>query len=377
MGTIPDVPTRQGAFANAVHGDFLACPIPDLLARVLPHCPADWIDDDARTRLRALSAAYPTIGSLAAFEVPLERGAPARLDFGICMRAANGEGARFAAATPENEGEDDRARDGWRSPHDFLRTWSQPGSGLATAFPVVWLAFGLEPAASAPPAPFVHATLAATGAARSPSPSLEQALALLSGGQGPPPAVRRALERCLRELPAQGALLHVASRPGGPVEPLRAVFGVPLADVPEYLDRVGWPGSRGDLVAYLGATCRATPRPALHLDLGPQLGPRIGIEHYFPGPPADDLRWHTLLDTLVDWGACTRERRAQLVAWPSHDDPACAPHERVDRDLVLRVVYETGGPLRALASLPFGVLATPRRIAEPRRTRRGWHWESG
>jgi hypothetical protein len=99
---------------------------------------------------------------------------------------------------------------------------------------------------------------------------------------------------------------------------------------------------------------RATPLPSVNLDLVPEVGPRVGIEYTFEGAPASDPRWRNVFDELERVAACTSERRAQLEKWPSAADPMSSSKLfRIDRELLIKAIYETNGPLRAKAYLPF------------------------
>jgi hypothetical protein len=129
---------------------------------------------------------------------------------------------------------------------------------------------------------------------------------------------------------------------------------MPWRELGGYLERAGWQGSRGELERWLERSCPSTVLQSINLDVGPGVGRRVGVEYYFPTSPAADPRWRTVLDALVAAGACSSERRAQLEAWPSRGaDDAASPERTVDRDLLLKVVFETGAPLRAKAYLPF------------------------
>ena len=63
-----------------------------------------------------------------------------------------------------------------------------------------------------------------------------------------------------------------------------------------------------------------------------------------------------LFDELEAAGACTGEMRQHLIAWMSGDPEVESEPGKihVPRDLLVKVVYEPGAPLRAKAYLPFG-----------------------
>ena len=333
---------------------FALCRTEELLEWVEPFVPMGLTSRVFAARLAALATRLPAAVSVAAFECRLERGA-SQLDFEVCIRAAGGGRAALSKGLDDLEGAVPRGDPGWRRALTFLREWTDPASLLFDGIPVIWLEFDVD-AGTSTPAPFVVATLEsgrphATAAAI--DPVVERVLTILVGREIDA-ATKDTLARALRELPVGGRFVHLALRPAVDGDILRIIVKLAAEDVSGYLARIGWPGSPEDLDAWLGPSCRATPTPSINLDLGATVGPRVGIEYYFDGAPAIDPRWRNVFDLLEAAGACSRERRAQLEAWPSAADAKpCTTLLRVDRELLIKVVYEPGAPLRAKAYLPF------------------------
>jgi hypothetical protein len=354
--------------AGACDG-FVLCGVRELLACAAPHLPAGLVDAAARVRLAALPSVLPPALAIGAFECRLEAGA-ARVDFEVCIRAAGGGRAALAAGLDRLA----RATAGsaqWERTCDFLRAWCDPQSVLFDAVPVVWLEFDLDAASDATPAPFVVFTLAGVRHVRGAiAPAVREGVARLSGGRVDGAALAT-LRRCCDALPCGAALLHLALRPAARAALLRAIFRLPSPGLPGYLGRVGWTGSPDELRAWLAASGPSTLMHSVNLDLGAAVGPRVGIEYFYPSPPASGRRWRTLFDALVAGGACTAARRAQLAAWPSSSGAGERGFLRLQRELLVKVVYETGAPLRAKAYLPFGArlawsTATPRPSGQER-----------
>jgi hypothetical protein len=92
------------------------------------------------------------------------------------------------------------------------------------------------------------------------------------------------------------------------------------------------------------------------------IGPRVGIEFAYAGAPAESVRWQMLFDVLESVGACAAERRAAVCAWGGEAlGPAVGPGVVcVRRDLLIKVIHESGASLRAKAYLAFATrLLTP------------------
>lgn len=330
------------------------CRIGELLWHAEPHCPGGLIPPSAWAALRSLPESFPAASAIGAFECRLEAGAE-RTDFELCLRAAGAGRTALAAGLDALAAAIPPASAGWPRVLAVLREWVDPGSPLYGGLPVLWIEFDLEAAA---PEPFVVLTLQdARGEDGHLRPAAERclarALALQSDGRSAAPAIER-IRAAVEMLPPRARLLHVALRPSAAGDVLRLIVKLPWEGIPAYLESLRWTGSTADLREWLGVSCRATPCPSLNIDLGPTAGPRIGIEHHFPSDPRTDLRWRALFDALQAAGACAPERRRQLEAWPSHADPSPPPGlVRVERELLVKVVYQTGEALRAKAYLPF------------------------
>jgi hypothetical protein len=323
------------------------------------HAPPALVRPDVWTRLRALPPALTRAATVGALECHLDGEAP-RVDLQVCVTAASGgRGVLFDGLPQLDRFAAGDAR--WAATVRFLRAWGEPRSVLFAGVPVVWLELDAPCAEQPDPAPFVIftpdplATLASgTALPLALVRTVSEGIWLLGDGVIEPDLVR-SLARCLGSLPGATRLLHVALRPSESGRFVRLVLRMPWRALGAYLDCVGWQGSRAGLDAWLERSCPSTVLQSINLDVGPGVGPRVGVEYHFPTPPASDHRWRTVFDALADAGACTAERRAALEAWPSHgaDENALGAARTVDRDLLLKVVFETGAPLRAKAYLPF------------------------
>jgi hypothetical protein len=118
--------------------------------------------------------------------------------------------------------------------------------------------------------------------------------------------------------------------------------------------------------------CPDTLVHAVNLDVREDgLGPRIGVEFIHRGAPHASPRWKHLFQVLESSGACAPERRAAIASWGGEElGPPLGPGILcVRRDLMVKVIYETGAPLHAKAYLAFAprLLAIESRGAAQRR----------
>jgi hypothetical protein len=249
---------------------------------------------------------------------------------------------------------------GWRRALAFLRAWTNPGSPLHRAVAVVWLEYDARKD-GASSEPFLVFTLDperfyASGRA---DPVvlcsiLDEGLNLLADGLDHRTA--QELSRFVGALPPSGQVLHAAVRPSPEGDVARLIVQMPWRQLLPTLDRLDWPGSFPELQSLLERLCALTLVHSVNFDVGAKLGSRVGIEFHHPTPPDEDPRWKALLDVLEETGACTAEKRQQLIAWMSGAvEGAPRPGAiHVPRALLVKVVHEPGAPLRAKAYLPFG-----------------------
>jgi len=256
----------------------------------------------------------------------------------------------------------------WERVAALARRWADPRSPLHTALYCLWLEFDVSAHPhGAPPLPGVFAGFT-PAAARAGTPARRAALAaealeVLAGG--PLDAARRAtLVEAHRCLPAGASMYYVGILLPRGTDVLRLCPGdVAARDLPAYLGAVGWPGdvdALGQLLRDAGRTRRGAfaPDPALlHLDLGAQVLPRLGLEMVFDrraqtrGVLAEGafMRW------LVRHGLCTAPEAAALAGFPGCGIERL-PHQ-LWRSMVMRrvnhvkLVIDGAGPPRAKAYL--------------------------
>ncbi len=218
-----------------------------------------------------------------------------------------------------------RAHPAWQRVFDFARAW-QADARFERAVAGIWLEFDLGDENADPPAPRVFVDFERELIERLTVAELFDLARLalrplLAGGLDA--AAERALRGCLDALPP-GATLPYVCASGAAARPLRVCVRGLGRRVPAYLHAVGWPGDEqaleDDLLAPLSrARGDESAGPSIaHLDLGHDVGPRVGLE--LPFARVCQLRGalddHGLLDHLVARGWCDPATRAALESWP-------------------------------------------------------------
>jgi hypothetical protein len=294
----------------------------------------------------------------------------------LIVKIAPGERELLADPAPPILDPALRAQPNWQRIAAFARAWAEPGGALDHGARALWVELDFEPART--PGAILRAPRLFVDFDRDVQcdPSVDarldiagSALRHLSGSDQP--RLVETLHRCLRHLPRGATLpyLGVFARRGHATAARACVVGVG-ADMPAYLGAVGWPGEVDALAReVLGPLARTQDTSAdlvsvLHLDLGPTVGPRIGLEYSFsrPGRPSCLPSEGAFLDELVRRGWCAPASRDALRVWPGSSVellPHDVWHSRITRRLGhVKITYAPGLPVAAKAylSLAFDLL---------------------
>lgn len=262
-----------------------------------------------------------------------------------------------------------RAEPAWQRVAAFARAWAADGL-LDRHVEGAWLEFDLDPAQPDPwlrPRVFVDIALG-----RHAPPSRDTALAVAMRAWRPlasdpmPSRLHDRLRACFACLPLGGAVRYLGFSPDQPDRGLR-VCATRLGEAwPRYLATIGWPGDARDLQARVMAPIAqavggAAPQGAavVHLDLTPDVAPRLGLEFAFDRSSQQRGRVdeRALLDLLVSQAWCSAESRDGLLQWPGRSVelmPHDIWHSRVGRRVShVKVTYATGKPIAMKTYLCF------------------------
>ena len=230
----------------------------------------------------------------------------------------------------------------WERVYKFCSRWETRTSSLRRSVAGIWFEFDLDASAQveALPEPGVFASFAERLTNASP------VHAVLRGLDCRPLLARieRPLARCLEALPHGAGIGHVAvmfPRPGAGLR--LCLSGLPASCMGSYLEKIGWPGRPVDiarLLRELGRARRRHPGPTkkamlLHVDIDDDVQPRISMEYHFDRPSQLAGRQAPLpwLDTLVERGLCTPEKRDALHQWSGYTS------ERLDHELWMSTFF--------------------------------------
>lgn len=269
----------------------------------------------------------------------------------------------------------------WRRVQDFAVCWADPSSRLHDAVDNVWLEFDIDSPVTDVPVPSVffgpqtNSRVGAPGTTHELNGAREtslKAIRLLAGGE-PSPQMVETLSRCFRALSPDEHVFQVGLMLSRGAEAVRLCIRLDSVErIVEYLEVVGWPGGEAGLRDVLTPIAGSVDRVLLDIDVGETIHPKIGLECYFTNnrQPRREPRWGAFLNSLVQSGLCTADKREALLAYPGYIDeyahgvPWPAALRRASQLLGgrslstfvrslhhIKIVYRPGDPLEAKAYL--------------------------
>ncbi len=309
--------------------------VADYLDLIWPHISSELVCGEARADIRRVASKIP--GALAfstfGFECPLgteER----RADFLFSLVQDNSGPDILAGKLPAHDFSPacfDHAA--WRGVRSFGKAWADPSSPLHDRADDVWLEFDVRKRADALSVPnFFFGPKMGDQERDQPEDLLaliKTAYACLRARIPAASASQKWLE-CLERLPRLNSLFQVGmmlARRGS--DRVRVCLNLRPVELVRYLLDVGWPGDLkevGLMLERLGAWFDSL---SLHLDVGEQVRPKIGLEGMFPHRrgPEREPRWRDFLDFLVASGLCRPAKREALLRFSghAHTDPQSCP----------------------------------------------------
>jgi len=330
----------------------------DSLGLLLPQVPVELVPETERQHLlRCASSLAPV--HYCGFEVRLGNSSEVDLQQGI-------EACDHEFALLRRHLESRRVRGtAWKGLERLLATYARPDTSLHGGVTDLWLEFDRPPKA---------ALSIFVGFTKIPEPAgdrLRLARAAVTELAADAMIARfdGALRRCVEACPKGTYLSHVGLMLGRRTPFIRLQVMRPEPEqVREYLEAVGWRHDSGPVVELAQAMRERAHGLAVCLDVGEDVGPRVGLEALFDDQPPNEPRWSHLLDELVGRAVCTPAKRAALLRWPGFTFPYDVDGDW-PADLVLsslrrpadhftsferrlghiKIVYRPGGALEAKA----------------------------
>lgn len=287
-----------------------------MLHQLLNRVPAALIDRLMSPRgwagLRQLATGLPPLsGAILEYHFGSR---PRRLD--LSLRTTRYDGGRATLAGQHGDWDFDRGRTtgpAWDTVFRFGDRWAAGNPIGFSTIEHVWLEFDLPPDQSVASPPCLFYDMDRDGRL-SPKEqvrhiqSIDRSLRSTAGA-----AAYAHMRRLLRAAPPGVRLHYVGLLLGRPDAARRICLqGLAPAQVLPYLAAIGWTGA-SDVVTRILENVIGTDGPVvLNLDVGEQIGARIGIEVSYDSP-AD---WPGFFDRATAVGYATPDEVAAVLAWP-------------------------------------------------------------
>lgn len=209
----------------------------------------------------------------------------------------------------------------WQRLQNFCCVWEGEQSGIEEIWLEIDLPVGNHKAL--PPVPAIFVGLSNCVSSSDTIEIVKLSIEQIKEARLPQQWEKR-LKGCLHGLPGNSRLSHIGLMTSRKSESLR----INLQDMPpdmivEYLQQCGWHGSSHELKTYIMDFFAAAERLTLCLDIGEQIGSRIGIECFCVEPSeSKNTALMYFLARLVDYELCIPQKRDALLAWPGLITPS-------------------------------------------------------
>ncbi|KFE64358.1 hypothetical protein [Hyalangium minutum] len=282
-----------------------------------------------------------------------------------CALNLTADGARYLAGRHEVALPEELRTESWQRVQRFYQEWGDTREPAYVDAGATWLEFDTASDELRPNLLFGY--WPGKKEIRRSLPWLVQSIIPMLLGMPISQALQSNLLRCFELCPPGTDDFQVGLMIARHIQAVRlCVFDIHPDEAPAYLERVGWKGPMDEVRRTLEVLAPHADFMGLHLDVGEQLYPQIGIEPGFvAGPwarqPHLEPRWHHQFEQLVNMGLCTPSKRDALLGWVGHQR---YPADSKDGGLVLlrglshlKIVLRTGAP--ALAKAYFGIADRP------------------
>ena len=269
----------------------------------------------ARVWEQVTSALEPLPGSLATnryvLEMPLDED-PEPVDFSVQL-VHREMGPEILAHVAEKLGADEDPA--WQAARRIACAWADPQSAIGKYVPDLWLEFDLFSAHPVSPNLFVHVM----------DERIDKFWAIYRALVACIPEKEKntnsfpLISRCVSALPENRRITWLGIMLPRPGSTLRLCVHFPQNTVGRFLKAAGYPLPADEISEISHLFDRLNPifrGLSLNMDLGEEIGPTIGFECFIDERDrVVDPRWTEALDTFVNDGLCTPEKRAAVLGF--------------------------------------------------------------
>lgn len=212
----------------------------------------------------------------------------------------------------------------WPNIRTFSALWKDPGSVLCKNIRAAWFEFDTTDRIQVIPAPCVFLVPAFTSGEEVGASTewiFDNAIPVLTGADCPVD-IKDTFMRCIRKLPADSSIFIIGimlPRKSREIR-LSVKFDDPLKII-SYLADIGWPYETAHLRLLIHDAIRTkVNRVILDLDIGNEVGPKLGLECSFcPTIYHREHKWRDLFHYLVERELISRAECDAVLSFPGSD----------------------------------------------------------
>ena len=209
----------------------------------------------------------------------------------------------------------------WQNIYRFTKEWSNSESILFSKVHGLWLEFDSNEFLNDIPAPsvFFHpASISTDKLDRIEDKWFTRIAIPLLTGKKISSKIEDNIFRCIENLPSGAALFQIGAMLSRSSDSVRLVFKrIQPEDIIPYLKSIGYKNDTTELEGTLNELKEYVTRMVLHIRVGEEVDPVVGIEGSFsPDRYHEETGWEKFLDYLKNKGLCHPEKYSALISYP-------------------------------------------------------------
>ena len=262
----------------------------------------------------------------------------------------------------------------WQQIENFATVWADFDSVLNNKIRGIWFEFDTATSSSETlvPSVFIHLLLIRASSTNKTSKYnwlTNRAIPLLIGKQLSDKAKKQILN-CIQMLPQDAAIFQIGAMLSRATNNIRLVIKrIDTTQIIPYLISLGWSDKNDELSSLLKELNNYVSRIVLHIGVGEQIDPKIGIEcSFYPNQYHEEKGWSNFLNYLMNKGLCLPEKQSALINFTGigridskyeYDQEKCIPSVMLSEEggsgaLIryishIKITYQPNHPLEAKA----------------------------
>ena len=292
----------------------------DYLDNVQPFFMNGLISKENYSKIKHLASLFPSnITSFFGFETRLHNN-NGKVDYLFAISKKNNEREELLRLFEENKLPPKFMENvKWRQIERFVRSWSDKNSILYNNVLGVWFEFDTASDLSDVPVPGLFIQIRPIQKDKSKGDDdfswITDTLIPASTGKFMSNGNKQKMLQSIKNLPDGAVLLFVAAMIQRNSSVIRTTIKMKPEQIVPYLKSLGWKDKEDGLLKLLDSVKEYSTRIILHMSIGEEINPKIGLECSFsPDTYHKENRWGEFFDYLIQQGACLPQKKHMLLS---------------------------------------------------------------